>query len=92
MTNDKYIHITKRFESSAHQRFEAAQKKLEQLQKEFNELLAYFGEDKMESDEFFGYLFNFVFNFEVRFVCYVLCNKFFCVFSFHSFSEKENQM
>lgn len=57
--------------SSAQQRFESAQKKLEQLQKEFTELLSYFGEDKMESDEFFGFIFNFVFNFEVDFMSFL---------------------
>jgi hypothetical protein len=57
--------------SLAQQRFDSAQKKLEQLQKEFADLLAYFGEDKMESDEFFGFIFNFVFNFEVPFIPYL---------------------
>jgi hypothetical protein len=60
----KYKDSVTKFLSSAQQRFESAQKKLEQLQKEFAEILAYFGEDKMESDEFFGFIFNFVFNFE----------------------------
>jgi hypothetical protein len=63
-SDPKFKEAVSRFLTDAQAAFDTAQKQLEQYQKELKETLTYFAEDNMESDEFFGLLYQFVFNFE----------------------------
>jgi hypothetical protein len=57
--DDKFYHEFSSFKALAHAKFQKAEKNLEEAESNFSKILTFYGEDQVNSEDFFGILYRF---------------------------------